>query len=65
MLDLLDALNLSQYKEIFKNEEVDGSLFLDLDREMLREDLGMTSKLHQMKIMQIIEGIKPVPLRNN
>ena len=58
-------LNLSQYKEKFKGEEIDGGLFLDLDREMLHEDLGVTSKLHQMKIMQIIQGVKPVPFRHN
>ena len=65
MLDLLDALNLSQYKEAFKREQVNGDLFLELDREILHEDLGVTSQLHQIRIMQIIEGIRPVPLRNN
>ena len=64
MLDLLDALNLSQYKEMFKSEAIDGSLFLELDKEILHDDLRVTSKLHQIKIMQIVEGTKPVPLRN-
>ena len=62
MLDLLDALNLSQYKEVFEREQITGGLFLELDREILHDDLEVTSQLHQTRIMQIIEGVKPVPL---
>lgn len=62
---MLDTLYCSQYKEAFKNEEIDGSLFVELDREILQKELGVTSKIHQIKIMQIIEGAKPVPARNN
>ena len=62
MLDLLDALNLSQYKEAFKSEKIDGGLFLELDREILYNDLGVTSQLHQIRIMQIVQGTKPIPL---
>ena len=65
MLDLLDVLNLSQYKEVFKMEQVTGGLFLELDREILHDDLEVTSQLDQTRIMQIIEGVKPVPLKNN
>ena len=59
---MLDAFNLSQYKEAFKRERVNGALFLELDREILHDDLGVTSQLHQIRIMQIIQGKKPVPI---
>ena len=59
VLNLLDALHLSQYKNEFENEAVDGLLFIDLDKNML-EELNVTSKLHQRKIMQVIEGVKSI-----
>ena len=58
-MELLDALRLSQYKNEFENETIDGLLFVDLNKKML-EELNVTSELHQRKIMQVVEGVKSI-----
>ena len=57
---MLDNLKLSQYKEKFEEEQINGSLLLDLDDEILKDELGMTSKLHRLKIVRVIEGRQPL-----
>eukprot|EP00042_Codosiga_hollandica_P048714 m.550003 g.550003 ORF g.550003 m.550003 type:complete len:512 (-) comp57729_c0_seq3:137-1672(-) len=49
--DCLAQLGLSQYQHAFEREQIDGLLFGQLDEQMLTEDLGVASKLHQKKIL--------------
>ena len=56
VLHLLDSLGLSQYKEVFSREKIDGALLLDLDNEILEYELMMESKLHRLKLMRVISG---------
>ena len=44
------------YKEIFKREQIDGWLFVELDDDVLKQDLGITSRLHRLKLVSIKEG---------
>jgi hypothetical protein len=37
------------------HEQIDGLLFAQIDEDMLAQDLGVTSKLHQKKIMLHIQ----------
>lgn len=53
---LLDQMTLSRYKEKFMEENIDGSMFFELDDLALKEDLGVTTRLHRIKLMAIIEG---------
>ena len=59
---LLDALNMAQYKEKFAHEQVDGGLLLELDEESLESEIGMKSALHRKKIMRTISGKGNRPL---
>ena len=54
--NLLDQMTLSKYKERFIEENIDGSMFFELDDLVLKEDLGVTTRLHRIKLMAIIEG---------
>lgn len=54
--NLLDQMALSRYKEKFMEENIDGSMFFELDDLVLKEDLGVTTRLHRIKLMAIIEG---------
>ena len=53
---MLDKLNLSQYKEMFEREEVDGTLLSQLDEDTLKNELGMMSKIHRKKLLLVIQG---------
>lgn len=50
---------MPQYKEAFSKEWVDGEVFKELDDETL-EELGVTSKLHRLKLRNVITGIHPL-----
>jgi len=54
ILQLLSDMNLGEYKESFKCEQVDGELLADLNLEKL-EDLGVTKKIHQKRLMKLID----------
>ena len=55
ILHLLDAMNLSAYKEAFKLEHIDGETMVCLSADMLIE-LGVSKSLHRLRLMKIISG---------
>ena len=56
MLQLLNALKLTQYKDIFINEEITGEILAELNEADLQNELGITSKIHRVKLMKVISG---------
>ena len=56
ILKLLDQLNLTTYKENFRREQIDGWLFMELNDDILQYELGVTSRLHRLKLIRVIEG---------
>ena len=42
----------------FKQEQINGNLFIDLDDEML-QDIGVGRLFHRQKIIRFIEGWRP------
>ena len=55
ILHLLDAMNLSAYKEAFEQEQIDGETMACLSADMLIE-LGVSKSLHRLRLMKIISG---------
>ena len=55
VLQLLSDMNLTEYKDSFQREQVDGELMADLSQEEL-EDLGVTKKIHQKRLLKLIDG---------
>ena len=49
-------MGLQQYADTFSHELVDGRLFFELDDTMLEKDLGITNRLHRLRMMRIIRG---------
>ena len=49
-------MELGQYKEHFRREQINGSVLLELDEAMLEESLGVATKLHRRRILRLIEG---------
>lgn len=56
VLDLLDFMGFKSYQENFKREQVNGEILCECDEEVLTNDLGISSKLHRMRIMKVISG---------
>lgn len=56
VLNLLDHLNLPQYKDYFRREMVDGEILSEIDEVVLEQELGMTSKIHRLRLMKYIES---------
>lgn len=47
VLDLLEAMELNQYKEMFSKEQISGDVLVELGQDDLKEELGVHSKLHR------------------
>jgi len=55
VLQLLDDMNLIEYKDSFQHEQVDGELLAELSKQEL-EDLGVTKRIHQLRLIKLING---------
>ena len=55
ILKLLEAMNLSAYKDGFEQEQIDGETMACLSDEMLIE-LGVSKSLHRLRLMKIVTG---------
>ena len=55
VLQLLDAMNLSVYKDVFEQEQIDGERMACLSGDMLSK-LGVSKSLHRMRLMKIVSG---------
>lgn len=53
---LLSKLNLDCYKDIFAAEQISGEVLVECDDEVLGTDLQVTSRLHRMRLLRIIQG---------
>lgn len=53
--DWLDKLNLSQYRQTFYDNMVDGVILLSMDEQMLREEFNM-SRFEAMKLMKFAKS---------
>lgn len=57
--ELLHQMNLSQYQETFLKERVTGDLLAQCTMETLQTDLGVTKKIHCLRILRVITGEIP------
>ena len=56
VVELLEVLCLARYKAMFIEEGITGALLKEVDEDILEQDLGISSKLHRLKLMRVIEG---------
>lgn len=56
---MLKALDLPEYEEVFLREQVDGHVLLQLNEQILTSELGVDSKLHCIRIMNLVAGKIP------
>lgn len=55
LLQLLENMNLGQYKENFEDQQIDGEMIIHLERADL-VDLGVNKNLHQTRLLKLIDG---------
>ena len=53
---VLKALDLPEYSKAFLRERVDGQVLLQLTDNVLFTELGVDSKLHRIRIMNLVAG---------
>ena len=56
ILNLLDAMGMEKYKDAFTKEYINGELLLECDDDILEQDLGVSPRLHRVRLMKIITG---------
>ena len=56
--ELLKRMDLSDYVPRFRVEHVDGMTLLECDDATLRDDLGVTPRVHRLRLLQVITGRK-------
>ena len=49
-------MSLKPYQETFKREQINGEILSECDEEVLMNDLGVSSKLHRMRLLKVISG---------
>ena len=57
VLELLEAMQLEDYKESFKSEKIDGEVLSSLTEADLMHELNIQKRLHRVRLMKVIEGI--------
>lgn len=56
LLQFLEKVGMSQYKEVFQTECLTGDILVECDEETLQEDLGVHSRIHLIKFKKLISG---------
>lgn len=49
-------MNLGQYIDSFRQEQITGELLLELTEDVVENELMVSSKLHRMRVMKLIDG---------
>jgi hypothetical protein len=53
---LMELMSLGQYREKILSEHISGEILLECDDAILQEEIGVTSRIHRIRIMKIISG---------
>lgn len=56
VLHLLEVMKLTQYKEQFFEESIDGEILAECDDSLLENELHISNKLHRSRLMKVITG---------
>ena len=58
VLELLDAMKMGRYRSAFIRESMTGDVLVKYDEQVLQQELGVSKKLHRIRLLQIISGEK-------
>ena len=57
IIQLLESMQLDEYKESFKKEKIDGEVLSSLTEADLLHELNIQKRLHRVRLMKVIEGV--------
>ncbi len=60
ILSLLEIMGLEQYTPNFKLEQINGDILSGCDDAILKDELQVSSRLHRMRLLKVIEGVYSV-----
>ena len=49
---------MSQYKTKFVEEQIGGDILIECDENVLEKELGVSLKIHRVKLLQVMTGQK-------
>ena len=49
-------MSLGQYRQKIEEEQISGEILLECDDAILSEEIGITSRLHRIRLMKVISG---------
>ena len=52
----MEVMGLGQYKNTILEEQISGEILLECDDSVLQNELGVSSKIHRIRIMKLITG---------
>ena len=52
----MEAMSLGQYKDKILEEQLSGEILLECDDTILQDEVGMTSRIHRIRLMKVISG---------
>lgn len=58
VVELLQVMNMPQYRTKFTEEEIGGDILVECDEDVLEKELGVSQKIHRLKLLQIMDGKK-------
>lgn len=60
ILELLDKMKLSQYKEAFSKECITGEIMVECDESIFENELCIKNRIHRIRLLKIVNGHKSV-----
>jgi len=49
-------MGLDQYVEKVTSEQISGEILLECDESVLKDEIGISSKIHRIRLMKVISG---------
>ena len=49
-------MGMDQCKGAFESEEITGDILAECNEDILKRELGVSSRIHQIKLMKLITG---------
>ena len=49
-------MELDQYVNKFLTEQISGEILMECDDDVLKDEIGITSKIHRIRLLKVISG---------
>ena len=60
VLELLPAAGITENLEFISQEKISGDILIELDDDVIKNELGITSVIQRLKLQRIIDGRRSI-----